>query len=365
MTLRVDPGSLTRYGGQVFRAAGDARAGNDHLAKYGHADDSGGGLFNQLFDAHQRAVTAVEGVLDRIATVAEAGQTGLDQAARYYQSTDATAAASFDATLPLSPCLTGSTLEAKVDGLACPPPPFADWRHPRDHLEEPDVPEEPGGFASNPLAFLETLSVSGMLMYALKEVFGFDPIEALVSQLLGDWEKLYECGVVMHNLAELCGDIAVNVDQGARDLDSVWNGNAGDAAVLYFKRFADSIDGLTGPLGKLRDYHQQAAQAAWQAAEGVKAWISALIDEAIVAAALMAAGSALIETGVGTLVCYGGAALVIAAMYEDYEAAMKVIHACYNTILLLVGLVGDVISQIEGLPRMDVVTGTYHPAVAK
>ena len=33
--------------------------------------------------------------------------------------------------------------------------------------------------------------------------------------------------------------------------------------------------------------------------------------------------------------------------------------------LALVGLVGDVISQIEGLPRMDVVTGTYHPAVAK
>jgi hypothetical protein len=365
MTFKVDPGSVSRYGELLMRAAEDTRAGNEHLTKFGHAEDADGGIYKYFFHWHQQSVALVAGTLEHVACVGEGGKIGLVAAATYYRSTDQDAARRLDNTLPLAPCLTGLNLEEKVDRLVGPPPPFADWRHPRERLTEPAVPE-PGGVIDRVGEILEPLSVSGVVLFTLRQLFGYDPVEALVCQVRGNWEKLYECGVVFHQLADLSGDVAINIDQGARELDAVWDGNAGDAAVQYFKRLADSIDKLAPPLDKLGDAHQQVATSTWEAAETLKGLISTMIDDTVVVSVMVSAGAALIETGLGPLICYGGAAFEIAEIYEIYVTCTKKLHLLYNTALLLTGLITGAIAEIEGLPKMDVIADTYHhPAAAR
>src|SRR5262245_46099832 len=195
MTFKVDTGSLTRYGELLMRAAEGGRAGNEHLTKFGHAEDADGDIYKYFFHRHQQSVALVAGTMEHVACVSEGGKIGLVEAARYYQSTDQDSARRLDSALPLAPCLTGSDLEQKVDRLVDPPPPFADWRHPRERLAEPNV-QEPHGWLDQVGEVLEMPSLSGAVLFTLRELFGYDPIEAVARQVRGDWEKLYECGVV-------------------------------------------------------------------------------------------------------------------------------------------------------------------------
>jgi hypothetical protein len=359
MTLRVDPDSLARFAGLVRRAGEDARAGREHLIKYGHADDGGGPIYREFLDWHRKAVEQVETVLEQIGAVADASAEGVDATADYYRRTDQSSAASFDDNLP-DWCVPGDALDDVLNKLVCPPVPFHDWRHARDRLTDPQVPSEPGPWTEHPLRWLESVSLGGTVISALTSIFGFDPIDWIVSQVLGSWEKLEECGLVLEQLAGLAEDVAINVQQGSRDLATVWSGHAADAAVTYFKDLATTVDGLKDPLNKLAQAHEQAAQASWQAGKAIEGYVSALIDDAIAVSVLLAAGAALIETGVGTLVLWGGAALYVAGMYEEYEAATKTIHALYNTILMLVAMIEEAIAGLTAPDIPKVTSDAYH-----
>jgi hypothetical protein len=354
----VDPTALTRYGSQLSRAADDAIAGQSYLAKYGHADDANGWLYQAIFSCHVRAVQEIEGAFGRLAGDAQTGNAGLSRAATFYAGTDHAAAARFDDGLPLVPCQPVSDFDQDV-GLNDCPLPFADARAPRDRLEEPDVPDAPGGFFANPFGFVEMFSPSALVLEVLNEVFGFDPIEKLAGMLAGDWEKLYECGSACQNLSECAEDIAINVDAGARNLDSAWTGNAADAAVQYFKRFADSIDGLPEPLRQIAEAHKQAALAAWRTAEAAKAAVGAMIDKAIAVAAMSAAGTALIETGIGAVMAYGAAAWQLAGIFEEFEAATRTVHLLYDALLGLIGVIEAAVVSINGLPQVKIISEQY------
>jgi hypothetical protein len=355
VTLKADPESIDRYGDLVKRAGEDLTAGREHLVKNGHADASGGEVFKVAGDWHRAAVTTVEQACAIDAQVAGSSALSLGLAADYYRYTDRAAAVGLDNTVPptLCPPVPVPTAVGK--------PPFGDAHDAKAHLDEPVAAGF--GFRAHPLQALETLSPSAAVMAAVKGIFHFDPIEDVVSRVLGDWEELAECGIVLKQLAGLAEDVGANVGQGTADVQGVWAGNAASAAITYFMKLDASIDGLAEPLRKMGEAHLQAAQGAWETAEALKGIVAALVDQAVFIGTLVTAGSILVETGVAPLVTYGAAAFELAEMYETYETAMKAVHLLYNTVLALGGLINEAIALIAGLPQLSVATDAYrHPS---
>jgi hypothetical protein len=355
VTLKADPESIDRYGDLVKRAGEDLAAGREHLVKNGHAEASGGEVFTVAGDWHRQTVEAAEQAFAMDAQVAGSSALSLGLAADYYRYTDRAAAVGLDNTVPptLCPPVPVPTAAGK--------PPFGDARDAKAHLHEP-VPGD-FGFRAHPFQALEALSPTAAVMAAVKGIFHFDPVEDIVSRVLGDWEELAECGIVLQQLGALVEDVGANVGQGTADVQGVWAGNAASAAVTYFMKLDASIDGLAEPLAKMGDAHLQAAQSAWQTAEALKGIVATLVDEAVVVSALVTTGSILIETGVAPLITYGAAAFELAEMYETYERAMEAVHLLYNTVLALGGLVDEAITLIAGLPELNVMTDVYrHPS---
>jgi hypothetical protein len=85
----------------------------------------------------------------------------------------------------------------------------------------------------------------------------------------------------------------------------------------------------------------------------------------VIAAACTAAGTAAIETGVGTAVGYGLAALEVARITELLDRALKVIQVAGTVIEGAAGLVMDLSNQGGTLARYPLPDAAYdHPAVS-
>ncbi|MFF5230313.1 hypothetical protein [Dactylosporangium sp. NPDC000521] len=265
---------LQRYGELLRRAGDDAAAGHTHLQRFAVRDASGGDWIGWFGPFHEQAVDDVHRVLARFHAVADAAGDGLHAAARYYTSTDRAVADRFDAQLPPGACPPGD-LGRALDQMCLPGWSMRDLREPQHRLHAPEA-EDPTGPAGIPIGYLDTLSLSGAALHALKAVFGFDPVERLVRPLLGDWEHIAACGAVLHQLAALCGDIAVNVAAGDRTLMTSWHGNAAAAADDYFTTLAVRTDHLAAPITDLADLHHQAATAVHTAGEAIEAAITRL-----------------------------------------------------------------------------------------
>ncbi|WP_432830709.1 hypothetical protein [Dactylosporangium sp. CA-092794] len=345
MSLMVEPEALRRFGALMQRAGEDVAAGAEHVDRYAFREDAGGAWLAWFAPLYERTVDEVSTVLGRLRAVADAAHAGLDQASAYYTTTDQTVAATFDAGLPPGQCPPGD-LDTELAAVCLPGGSFRDVREPQQRLREPE-PQEPTGPGGIPVGLLDTLSLSGAALYTARAVFGFDPVERLTGPLLGDWERIAACGTVLRQLAALCSDIAVNIAAGDRTLMTYWSGNAAAAADDYITTLAVRTDRLADPITTIGQLHEQAATVVFTVAETIKGVVTTLIDLAVAAAAIMAAGTALIETGVGPLVAAGVAATIIGELYETYDTGTAALRTAYNVLTGLAGLIAAASSRLE------------------
>lgn len=171
-------------------------------------------------------------------------------------------------------------------------------------------------------AFLETgnlLSPSWVISKGLELAFDFNPVDEAKKLLAGDWEKYAECAQAWACLGDFCESLASNLRAGNKAMDASWNGNAGDAAYLYFKRLADDIEDLKTSFDSLKDKYDDVYQAVWYAAEAAGDLLSGILDLAAVVGLTAAAGASTSFTLFGPVVAAGAIAAEITAMINMWS----------------------------------------------
>jgi hypothetical protein len=209
---------------------------------------------------------------------------------------------------------------------------------PTDFLKEPGEPDASvsNGFA-NPLDLFNYVSPSAWINAAIESLTGVDVFGWMTDWVSGDWAAMWKFGDAMANLAECMQQIGINIQQGMLELDNSWDGNAGDAAFKYFSDLAAATSGQQIALRDRQDDYHKAAVGAWELSNQLGNILQALADKAILAGISAAAGTALAETGVGAIIGYGVAALIVVDMLNLINRASVIINTAGTAILGLFG----------------------------
>lgn len=205
---------------------------------------------------------------------------------------------------------------------------FSDVSEPSSHLKAPD--ENPEEFSQGVIVDIfndlgDLMSPTWYVTEAINLVFGFNPLEEVIDWYSGDWETFLKCAEVWTNVGKACTAIAANVTSGNGSLDGTWDGNAADAAYVYFDELAKKLGEQQDLLDQLHGAYQHMAHSAYLSAEGVKGILSGIIDGLLIVGLEIAAGTALSWTGVGAAVGYGLAALEIANILRQWNTATEAI----------------------------------------
>ncbi|OJF12583.1 WXG100 family type VII secretion target [Couchioplanes caeruleus] len=358
MILSVEPSALTSYARQLDRAREDVSTIKAYIAKNAEGG-TGGELISIAREGHTHAVEVIDGTFYRLACLLETSSPELDKAADYYQRTDLVAAARVDGTLPPGRGQCPTPLEYELASNVCKPGLFADPRFPESHLKPPPEPENP----SNPLGWMDYLSLSSWAAKGCDIIFGFDPIGEMQEKLFGDWEALASMQAVLTNSGSALHDLAANIQSGATTLQSTWRGNAGDTAYRYFTDLATAVDALKDPLNKIGEAYRVMAESVWAAGEAVGGALKGLIDSAVVAGIAAAAGTITAETGVGAVVGYGIAGVEVANMLRLWGEATKFAQNATAAVLLFRSVLTGTLSDLEmvKLPVIGGGAGYDHP----
>lgn len=209
---------------------------------------------------------------------------------------------------------------------------------PTDYLKAPGEPDDSvsNGFA-NPLDVFNYVSPSAWINDAIASLTGFDAYGYFTEWVSGDWAAMWKFGDAMGNLAKCMQQIGINIQTGMLQLDQHWDGNASDAAYKYFSDLAAASSGQQYAIADTQEKYHKAATGAWQLANQLGNILQALADKAILAGISAAAGTALAETGVGAVLGYASAALLVTQMLQLINKASTIINTAGTVILGLVG----------------------------
>ncbi|MGB2569277.1 hypothetical protein ACPFP2_12610 [Micromonospora citrea] len=197
---------------------------------------------------------------------------------------------------------------------------------PTDFLREPDKPDPSisQGFA-NPIGILDAISISHWVNQVIKDVAGYDVIGTITAAFVGDWESFYKVGDAYGNLGQSLQALGGNLIEVSTQVDQQWDGRAADAAFIYFRKLAAATAQQNVVLAQVQDKYHEAARAIWLLADMVGGLIKMIIDKAIIIGVSAAAGTALIETGVGAVAGYGIATWqAIELVKKVNDAALKI-----------------------------------------
>jgi hypothetical protein len=210
-------------------------------------------------------------------------------------------------------------------------------------LAAPGEPDDSvsNGFA-NPLDLFNYVSPSAWINAAIESLTGVDVFGWMTDWLSGDWAAIWKFGDALNNLADCLQQLGINIQHGVLDLDPAWDGNAGDAAYQYFSTLAAAVSGQQLALHEIGENYHKAALGAWQLSNQLGNILQALADKAIIAGIAAAAGTVTAETGVGALLGYGVAALVVVDMLRLINKASTIINTAGTVILGLFGAGMDI-----------------------
>jgi hypothetical protein len=203
---------------------------------------------------------------------------------------------------------------------------------------QPDVPDDSitNGFA-NPVDIFNYLSPAAYIDSIIKSVTGFDPFGYATETLTGEWAKLHAFGTVLGNLGACLQEIGFNIQAATVKADADWDGNANDAAFMYFSSLASTLSRQKAAFDECMKGYHDAARGAWQLSSQLGNVLQALVDKAILFAVAAAAGTATASTGVGALVGYGLAAYQALEVLELANRASTLISTAGAVIVGLFG----------------------------
>ncbi|MET9516917.1 hypothetical protein [Streptomyces sp. NPDC002994] len=316
-----------------------------------------GELWNDAFGNHVDRVEDAREILGKIAAILEASSKELANSSRYYQTADHGEAAKLDSTYPQSKRRTPEGTEWDM------PEERGDFKDIEDARSELKIMDgDPGAFdvvgkvkdyggghadefSFNP-AFkvmgtgMDLISPSALVTEGLKLAFDFDPFSQVGAMVGGNWEGYLKYSEVWANLNKFCTAVAANVSSGNYSIRYSWEGNAADAAQVYFEELCTLLTAAAETFESFRANYEMIAHSVFALTDTVKSLLMFLSDLALEAIIIWAASTSMATTGVGFLGTLAGYALVakrILDMVDQYKILIKAIDV---TIFTARGLYG-------------------------
>ncbi len=357
----VDAPGLTGLYNQFARAAGDA---TDTLAYTRQHCDLGWdaeGLLMMLMGPHKHTYDSVTGALTRLHELARGAGTQVNRAQLDYARTDDAAAARVDSAYAgaANPVTVRGMLTQGRPDLQTQASSFSDVAEPTTRLRNPEYIVGIEMWDINPLADL--ISPAAWARQVCIWVFSWDPLEVWSQQLGGNWKAYTHCAVALGAVGSAAHDVGRNLTAGAAHVSTVWRGNAAEAEQEFQLSLGAAAMELHGACTQYCDLYTKAAEATKKLADVVAGLISDLLDVLIIINVAAAAGTALIETGIGAIAGYGVAAYYTWQAYDLYNEISKF----YGDAEALIKAVGGTITSVKAqltVRDLPTVQPYQHPA---
>ncbi|MGW1372695.1 hypothetical protein ACWD6P_00220 [Streptomyces sp. NPDC002446] len=228
---------------------------------------------------------------------------------------------------------------------------FADVAKPTGRLVAPKVDddkEEPeGGIVKDLLSFGDVLSPSWVISKGLEFAFDFNPVDEAKKLIAGDWAEYAQCAKAWKALGNFCEDLAENIKAGSTALDKSWNGNAADAAYIYFETLSKDIADMKDSFAALEENYEKTSEAVWNAAEACGDLLQGILDTAAIVGLTALAGASTSFTLFGPAIAAGAVAAEVIAMINMWSKLTTVISELQTAINGSVALVTGISSSIE------------------
>ncbi len=236
---------------------------------------------------------------------------------------------------------------------------------PTVHLVAPQPVDDSvsAGFA-NVTALLDQVSLSAWLNEAIKGATDYDVIGSVVEPFSGDWEKVSTYGSSLANMSQCLRGIAGNVRVTTTDLDFHWNGNAADAAHLYFTATSRSLTMHADALDRAAKQYQALALDVWHFHEALKGLLQSIVDQGLLFLIYAAAGTALCETVIGAVAGYALAAAELAKLLTTINKAARIVQMANMAFQTGFSTLAGILKEIEDLGPIPALGVPYdHPMV--
>ncbi len=237
---------------------------------------------------------------------------------------------------------------------------------PTRHLTAP-VPEAESveaGFVS-PTALFDLFSPSAWLFDIVKAFTNVDVLGEVVAPLSGHWTMVSAYGDALGKVSACLQDVSGDVQANAVTLDGSWEGNASDAAYVYFAQAAGSLSGHAQALQRAGAEYRSLARAMWHLMESLKGLLQTLLDRAARAALYALAGSLTAETGVGAVVGYGLAAYEIAQIIALVSRITLVATVAESVVFGFSAFVSTATKEIEDVAPLRPISNPLSLAMAR
>lgn len=339
-----DAAGLSGLARQLSRASGDAFDVLDWTKRQCDPDWRAEGLLLRLIGPHEHAYATVTGALARVQdlTAGAAGQVA--RAAEDYTATDQAAAARFG---------------VPYGGGPLPAQDFPDVADPGRHLTDPGTVGGSPMWSMNPLTDL--VSPAAWVRQVSVSLFGYDPFDEWARDLGGDWASYAHCGAAMSRAGDGAYDIGRNLLAGAGRSEAVWRGSAGDAEREFQTALGVATEGLRDACQGFARLYGEAADAAANLRDVAGDLIADLLDTLILVNLASAAGTALVETGLGAVAGYGIAAYYAAEAYQIYQEIARLYGVAQDTVEALGAAIGSIHAAVD-VPDLTAVPAYRYPA---
>lgn len=364
MGFRVEPDAIQGFASLVSRGADDATQAVEFASNNTQIDKAAGGqLWDLVAGDHDQYVDSAKKALRKVQSVLNSSQTELSKSAKYYRETDTDEAAKMDATYPGSkggggaPSSggNGSDFADAQDASAALKKPAGDSDNPLVKYAQGHVDE----YNMNPVqktlgTIMDLGSPSTVAVEAVKLLFGFDIFGEINNWVLGDWNKYKDCAEVWGNLGSFCDAVAANLKKGTQNVGVTWEGNAYDAAKVYFDEFSKKLADFKETFESLQTCYNAAAQEVFQLAEILKAGVVFIADMAIIWMANMAAATAVNAIPIGgqaaSVAMFALAAAQAVMIIQRFAALVKAFDA---TMLAITTLGAAMSVAVNGFSAAD------------
>ncbi|BEL02742.1 hypothetical protein Q0Z83_009330 [Actinoplanes sichuanensis] len=348
MTFRVDPEALDQAAALLDRNRNVIpdiqRYITKHLSK-GTADQLGGqGLLAYFSYNHDEQIERADHRLHWVNGVWQSGAVNLGVSAATYRSIEKQNAAELDAAIRIPVLLQRPALDpdpAHWDHHFAPAAGFDDVADPTRAVASP--PDEPTDSLEPKAAEVaqwvgkvnDTVSLNWWLRFAIKEVYGRDPVKEALDWLAGDWTVFARYAVAWKHVAFSVAAMTDNIAHTDDALAATWDGNAATLGLTWMQHLHDAMTVETEFYDKfLYGTCEGYIEIAYYGYENLNYLVGELID-LLLEAALAIMG--LVTDGLSTI-----AAAVIAlcdAILFIVDFFRQIYHA------------GKILTAIAGLPE--------------
>ncbi len=237
---------------------------------------------------------------------------------------------------------------------------------PTRHLTLP-VPENESisaGFVS-PTALMDMFSPSAWVFDIVKLLTGVDVLGELVSPMSGHWTLVSAYGDALAKLSMCMGEVSTDVQVTATSMDATWEGNAADAAYMYFAMAAGSLSSHAQLARRASEEYKSLARAMWHLMEAMKGFLQAILDRGVRMALYALAGSLTAETGVGAMVGYGLATYEIAKIVQLVARVTMIVSVAESAIFGFGAFLSIATKEIEDVRPLQPIANPLSLAMAR